>query len=412
MRLASPRTSIATAPHGRAPARAARGRYERLRAAYVVDETRLGFVITAIAGKLWEAAVVAAGMFYQVGWSLVLGFAISGAVQTLVSNRRMREMLGRNGPRQIALATVFGAASSSCSYASAAVSRAMFAKGAALVPSLAFLFASTNLVIELGVLMWVLLAWQFAAAEWLGGVVLVVVMSLLVRATYPTRLIEAAREHARDAEPGMDHDMTVDGVTWRDRVRDPRFPVVLAQHFAMDWSMVWGDLAIGFGVAGLLAVFVPEGVWSALFFSHAPVWTQTVGGALIGPLVAIVTFVCSIGNVPMAAVLWSGGAGFAGVIAFIYADLIVLPLLDVYRKYYGIKMAAYIAAVFYVTMGASAIAVDVAFRALHIVPPTAPPAMRMHFAFDYTFWLDVAFGALALWLAVVNRRNPMEHGCH
>jgi uncharacterized membrane protein YraQ (UPF0718 family) len=364
--------------------------------------------------KLWEALVLAAGMFWQVGWSLVLGFAISGAIQTLVSNRRMRDLLGRDGLKEIALATAFGAASSSCSYASAAVSRSMFAKGAALIPSLAFLFSSTNLVVELGVVLWLLIGWQFTLAEWVGGLVLVAVMSLLVKVTYPRALVERARSHAANAQAGMDHDMVVDGATWLDKVRNPEFRVIMAQHFAMDWSMLWFDLVLGFLIAGLLAAFVPDAFWHALFLSGAPVWVQTLAGGFLGPLIAIFTFVCSIGNVPMAAIFWAGGIGFGGVLAFLYADLIVLPLLDVYRKYYGLAMACYIGGIFYVTMAVSAILVDVAFHALHLVPAPNPHirAMLVNFSFDYTFWLNLAFGALAAWLAYLNARNPMQHSCH
>jgi len=342
----------------------------------------------------------------------VLGFAISGAIQTLVSNGRMRELLGRDGPKEIALATVFGAASSSCSYASAAVTRSMFAKGAALIPSLAFLFASTNLVIELGIVLWLLMAWQFTLAEWIGGIVLIAIMSGLVRLTYPKELVERARERATQAEPGMDHDMTVAGGTWWAKVRNPQFPVIMAQHFAMDWSMLWFDLVLGFLIAGFLAEFVPRGLWHALFLGTAPAWIQTVGGGFIGPLIAVVTFVCSIGNVPMAAILWSGGISFSGVLAFLYADLIVLPLLDVYRKYYGIKMAVYIGVVFYVTMALGAIVMDLVFNALHLVPRplTNVKEMLVHFSIDYTFWLNLVFGGIAAWLVFLNWRNPMDHG--
>ncbi|GAC1399623.1 MAG: permease [Vulcanimicrobiaceae bacterium] len=363
--------------------------------------------------KVFEALTLSAGMFWDVGWSLVLGFAISGAIQTLVSNSRMRALLGRDGPKEIAIATIFGAASSSCSYASAAVTRSIFAKGAALVPSLAFLFSSTNLVIELGIVLWLLMAWQFTLAEWIGGIVLVGIMSVLVKLTYPRKLVEEARERAKAAEAGMDHDMTVEGTGWLAKIRNPQFPIVMAQHFAMDWSMLWVDLVLGFLIAGALASFVPSGVWHVLFLGNAPEWVQTIGGAFIGPLIAIVTFVCSIGNVPMAAILWSGGIGFSGVLAFLYADLIVLPLLDVYRKYYGLRMAAYIGGIFYVTMAASAIVMEVAFKALHLVPKATPnaAAMLVHFKIDYTFWLNVVFGALAAYFVYLNWRNPM-HGSH
>ena len=368
--------------------------------------------MSAFVAKIGQALLLSGSMFWDVGWSLVLGFAISGAVQTLVSNRRMRELLGRNGAREVAIATAFGAASSSCSYASAAVTRSLFSKGAALVPSLAFLFSSTNLVIELGIVLWLLMGWQFTLAEWLGGIVLILIMSVLVRLTYPKSLVEAARERARAAEPGMDHDMTVEGETWRAKIRNPRFAIVMAQHFAMDWSMLWIDLVLGFLIAGFLATFVPSGVWHALFLGDAPAWLRTTAGGFIGPLIAVVTFVCSIGNVPMAAILWGGGIGFSGVLAFLYADLIVLPLLDVYRKYYGWKMAAYIGGIFYLTMALSAIVMAFAFEALHLVPRANQHIAQMlvRFSFDYTFWLNVGFGAVAAWLAYLNFRHPMDHG--
>ena len=263
-------------------------------------------------------------------------------------------------------------------------------------------------------MLWLLMAWQFTLAEWIGGIVLILIMTVLVKLTYPTALVERAREHATHVEGGMDHDMTVAGATWWEKVRDPQFPVIMAQHFAMDWSMLWFDLVLGFLIAGCLSAFVPNGVWHALFLADAPSWIQSVAGGFIGPLIAVITFVCSIGNVPMAAILWSGGISFSGVLAFLYADLIVLPLLDVYRKYYGLKMAAYIGAIFYLTMALSAIIMDVAFNALHLVPRANPniTAMLTHFSINYTFWLNLIFGALAAWLGYLNWRNPMDHGDH
>ncbi len=363
---------------------------------------------------IWNAIVIAAGMAWQVGWSLILGFTLSGLVQAVVSKDRMQSALGRDGAREVALATAYGAASSSCSYAAAALSKSLFKKGAGLLPSLAFLFSSTNLVIELGLILYFLMGWQFTAGEWIGGIVLVLVMSLLVKATYPTALVEFARKRL-DETSGHEHgDNAVEGDTLWQRLRNPQTIVVVAQNAAMDWAMLWKDLLAGFLIAGALAAFVPDRVWSTVFLQHGSPALQTVAGAAIGPLVAVITFVCSIGNVPMAAVLWAGGAGFGAVLAFLYGDLIVLPLLDVYRKYYGWKMAAYIGIVFYVTMVVAAIVVDVAFNALHLVPahPAAPPAIASLFRFNYTFWLNCIFGALAIWLWTVNRKNPMEHGCH
>jgi uncharacterized membrane protein YraQ (UPF0718 family) len=366
--------------------------------------------------QLWQTLVLAAGMFWQVGWSLVLGFVLSGAVQAFVSKEAMQRQLGRDGPREIGLATLYGAASSSCSYASAALSKTLFKKGAALIPSLAFLFSSTNLVIELGIVLFILMGWQFTAAEWAGGIVLVLTMTVLVRLTYPKRLVEEARAHVESGAHGHDHgDETIPGTLWQ-KLRDPRTPVLVSQNVAMDASMLWQDLVLGFLIAGALAEFVPDGVWAALFVHGAPPAVQTLANAFIGPLIAVISFVCSIGNVPMAAILWSSGISFGGVLAFLYADLIVLPLLDVYRRYYGWRMAAYIGLVFYATMVIAALVMDGLFHAFHLVP-SPNPAARMElttFSFNYTFWLNVAFGALAVYVWILNRRHPMHHAhdCH
>ena len=364
--------------------------------------------------KVGEALLLALGMMWQVGWSLVLGFTLSGLVQAVVSKTQMQRLLGRDGLREIAIATGFGAASSSCSYASAAMSKTLFKKGAALIPSLAFLFSSTNLVIELGIILWLLMGWQFTAAEWIGGIVLVAIMTVLVKLTYPKALVEEARAHV-DETGGHDHGSAEgDGRTIVQRLRDPAVRVYVAQNAAMDFSMLWKDLFGGFLIAGALGAFVPDGAWKTLFLNGAAPGVQLVGNAIIGPLIAIVSFVCSIGNVPMAAILWASGISFGGVLAFLYADLIVLPLLDIYRKYYGWKMMLYIFGVFFATMVLSAIVMDLAFSALHAVPKPNPNIRHdlTIFAFNYTFYLNVAFGALALYLWRVNQKHPMEHGLH
>ena len=368
----------------------------------------------SILARAGEALLIAFGMFWQVGWSLVLGFALSGLVQALVTNRRMREELGRDGVREIALATAYGAASSSCSYAAAALSKTIFKKGAAFIPSLAFLFASTNLVIELGIVLWILMGWQFALAEWLGGVVLIVLMSGLVKATYPGGLVEEARAHIERGESGHDHDAVVEGATLGAKLRNPRLPVVVAQHFVMDWSMLQTDLLLGFGIAGALAAFVPDGFWHTLFLQGAPAGVRIPADALIGPLVAVFTFVCSIGNVPMAAILWAGGVSFGGVLAFLYADLIVLPLHDVYRRYYGWRMATYIGVAFFATMALAAMLMDVFFSGLGLVPAPNPNVRTalVSFGIDGTFWLNVGAVLLAGWFVVLARRNPMHHHHH
>jgi uncharacterized protein len=364
--------------------------------------------------QIGQALLMALGMFWKVGWSLVLGFVISAVLQAVVSKAGMQKALGRSGIREVALATVFGAASSSCSYASAAVSRTLFKKGAALIPALAFLFASTNLVAELGIVLYLLMGWQFTAAEWIGGVVLVVIMAAVVSLTYPKRLIEEARHHP-EGGGGHDHgDMTAPGDTLWAKLSGRQGRIMIAQNFAMDWGMLWKDLALGFLIAGALSIFVPDGAWQTLFVTHASPWVQVPANALIGPLVAVISFVCSIGNVPMAAVLWGAGISFGGVLAFLYADLIVLPLLDVYRRYYGWKMAAYIGTVFYATMVLAALAMDVVFNTAGWIPARNPNirAEMTHFDLDYTFWLNIVFGAFAAFLFWTARRNPMAHAHH
>jgi uncharacterized membrane protein YraQ (UPF0718 family) len=363
-----------------------------------------------------QALLLAAGMFWQVGWSLVLGFGISAVLQAVVSKDAMTRALGRDGVREIALATAAGAASSSCSYASAAVGRTMFKRGAALVPTLAFAFASTNLVVELGIVLFLLLGWQFMAGEWIGGIVLIGIMAGLVRLTYPKHLVEQARHHPEAHGGGHEHGAMggQGGSAWSNLARRDTW-VTVAQNFVMDWSMLWKDLLLGFLIAGALSAFVPQGIWQALFVKGASPWIQVPANALLGPVVAVLSFVCSIGNVPMAAVLWGAGVSFGGVLAFLYADLIVLPLLDVYRRYYGWKMAAYIAAVFYATMVVSAVIMDVAFNALGWIPASRPDmhATMVHFAFNYTFWLNLVFGIAAIVLFALSRRQPMQaaHCC-
>jgi uncharacterized membrane protein YraQ (UPF0718 family) len=366
--------------------------------------------------RIGEALLIALGMAWQVGWSLILGFVLSAAVQALVSKERMQRLLGRDGIREIALATGFGVASSSCSYAAAAMSKTLFVKGAAFIPSLAFLFSSTNLVIELGIILWLLLGWQFTAAEWIGGLLLIAIMAVLVKLTAPRALVEEARRHAEGASGGgHDHgSMEAAGDTPWQRLRDPRIRIAIAGNFAMDVSMLWKDLLAGFLIAGVLAVFVSDHAWKNLFIVGAPPALQLVANAVVGALIAVITFVCSIGNVPMAAILWASGISFGGVLAFLYADLIVIPLLDVYRRYYGVRMMLYMAVVFFVTMVAAAVVMDLTFTAAHLVPVPDPNvrARLTMFSFNYTFWLNLIFGALAVYLWILDARHPMDHGHH
>ena len=358
-----------------------------------------------------DAALMTLGMAWQTAWSLILGFTLSAFLQATVSSDDMRRAFGKDGAREIALASIAGAASSSCSYASAAITRTLFKKGAALATSLAFLFASTNLVLELGLILLVLLGWKFMLGQWIGGLVLIVVMSVVVKLTAPRDLIDAARAYKETTQGHQHMAMQADGDTWLARAKNPKTQIYLAQSFAMEWSMLWKDLAIGFAVGGLVSAFVPDAVWQAVFLKGASPWLAIPVDAVLGPIIAIVTFVCSVGNIPLAAILWAGGASFAGVLSFIYADLIVLPLLDTYRRYFGWRMAAYLFAVLFTTMVIAGIIVNVGFAAAGLVPAPDPGvrAHITHFGLNYTFWLNLAFGAWALYLFWVNHRHPMDH---
>jgi uncharacterized membrane protein YraQ (UPF0718 family) len=371
-------------------------------------------ILEAIGQSLLEAA----GMAWQVLWSLVLGFLISGMIQAYVSRARMSQALGKASIKEIALASGFGAASSSCSYAAIAAAKSMFKRGAHLIPALAFMFASTNLVIELGLVLWQLMGWQFALAEWLGGIVLIALMSLLVKLTYPKRVVEEGRAHDDRGVHAMEHgDMLTPGRTLWQKLRSGQGWVFVAQYVRMDWSMIWKDMIGGFLIAGFIAVLVPNAVWHTLFLENAPVPLRMVGNAVVGPVIAVLSFVCSIGNVPLAAVLFTGGISFGGAIAFLYADLIVLPILNIYRKYYGWKLTAYITAVLFVTMALTGILIDLLFSGLDRLFPAAQfiPAPNPHllqhattFSLDYTAVLNIlALGVVAV-LVYINIKHPMS----
>ncbi len=379
-------------------------------------------ILEAIGQSLLEAA----GMAWQVLWSLALGFLISGMIQAYVSRARMSQALGKASVKEIALAAGFGAASSSCSYAAIAAAKSMFKRGAHLIPALAFMFASTNLVIELGLVLWQLMGWQFALAEWLGGVVLIALMSLLVKLTYPKRVVEEGRAHDDRGVNAMEHgDMLAPGRTLWQKLRSGQGWVFVAQYVRMDWSMIWKDMIGGFLIAGFIAVLVPNAVWHTLFLENAPAPLRLLGNAVVGPVIAVLSFVCSIGNVPLAAVLFTGGISFGGAIAFLYADLIVLPILNIYRKYYGWKLTAYITAVLFVTMALTGILIDLLFSGLDRLFPAAQfiPAPNPHllqhvttFSWDYTAVLNMLALIVVAILMYINIKHPMpmhqDHSGH
>ena len=353
-------------------------------------------------------------MAYEVWWALVLGFAVSAIVQAWVPRAAIERRLAGEGAREAAWATGLGAASSSCSYAAIAIAKSLFQKGASARAALAFQFASTNLVWELGLVLWVLIGWRFALAEFVGGIVLIAIMWLLTRLFVSERAEDAARRHAQTADTGHEHHMAAsDEISWRARLKSSEAWSDVAHNFRGDWQMLYREILVGFLLAGFIGLVHPS-VFNALFLHSAPDWVRIPENALIGPLIAVLSFVCSVGNVPLAAVLWSGGISFAGVIAFIFADLIVLPIIAIYRKYYGTAFALRITALMLTTMVAAALVVDGLFSFAGIVPTTRPTTSdvfaRIHLDYNLAFNI-LAVGIFVALFGLTIRRGVKDPMC-
>jgi uncharacterized membrane protein YraQ (UPF0718 family)/YHS domain-containing protein len=353
-------------------------------------------------------------MAWEVWWALVFGFAISGIVQAWVPRERIEKSLSGSGPKPVALATGLGAASSSCSYAAIAIAKSLFQKGASATTTLAFQFASTNLVWELGLVLWVLIGWQFTLAEYVGGLVMIVLMAVLLRVFVSPRLETQAREHALEADTGHQHHMASEELSWRARLTSASGWSDVAHNFRADWQMVWKEITIGFFLAGFIAQ-LGNGFFNGLFLKHTGGVLGAVENVLVGPTIAVLSFVCSVGNVPLAAVLWSGGISFAGVLAFLFADLIVLPIIAIYRKYYGTRYALRIVALMFVTMVVAALIVDVLFNVAGPIPTGPRPSRGDIFGaitVNYKLVLNVLglvlFGAL---LRLTARRGATDPMC-
>jgi uncharacterized protein len=358
-------------------------------------------IVFALAHALWMAFA----MFWEILWPLILGFALSGLVQAVVSKSEMSRLLPDDSPKSLAIATGLGAASSSCSYAAVALARSIFRKGADFTAAMAFELASTNLVAELSIILIVLMGWQFALAEFTGGPLMVAIMAVLFRIFLSRRLVREAREQADKGIKGImeghaEMDMSVEkGSLWQ-RITSREGITATSHYFVMDWAAVWKDIAGGLLIAGALAAWVPPDFWKRFFLTSHPV-AATVWGPIVGPMVSVLSFVCSVGNIPLAAVLWNGGISFGGVIAFIYADLIVLPIIDIYRKYYGWKITALIVVVFYVAMVVAALVVEFVFQFLGLVPHhRSAEIVETSISFNHTTVLNIVFLAIALFLVV------------
>ncbi|MGZ5313335.1 MAG: permease [Solirubrobacterales bacterium] len=365
--------------------------------------------------KVGEGLANAGMMAWEVWWALVLGFAISAIVQAWVPRERIQAALAGEGFAPVAKATGLGAASSSCSYAAIAIARSLFAKGASAASALAFQFASTNLVWELGLVLWILIGWQFTLAEFVGGIVMIVLMTVILRALVSRRLEQEAREHAQQAAGGHEHDhgAAAGGASLRERISSRGAWSDVAVNFRMDWGMLWKEITIGFLLAGFIGL-LGDDFFNALFVTDAPPALRTIENVIAGPLIAVLSFVCSIGNVPLAAVLWSGGISFAGVMAFIFADLIVLPIVIAYRKYYGWAFALRITALMLVTMIAAALIVDGLFSLVDLIPETRPGRDEIFSSIELNYKALLNAVALVVFVALfwLRPRGDSAHAGH
>ena len=358
--------------------------------------------LNEIGRALWMGAV----MGWQMLWALILGFGLSAVVQATVSREKVAKLMPDGGPRSIAIAAGLGAASSSCSYAAVAIARTLFRKGADFRAAMAFEFASTNLVFELGLSLIVLLGWRFAAAEFVGGPIMIVLLVVLLNLLFGKRLVEAARVQAERGLLGRMEghaamDMAAAGDTWLERLRSPGALTDVSSIFVMEWAAVLPDILLGLVLSGYIAAWVPAAFWQRFFLVGHPALAHW-WGPLAGPLVALVSFVCSVGNVPLAAVLWQHGLSFGGVIAFLFGDLIILPIVNIHRKYYGWRAALTLLALFYAAMASAALAVEWIFLALHLTPLAhmTGMAMEMSVRWNHTAVLNIVFltmAAVLLW---------------
>lgn len=362
-----------------------------------------------VLSALGHALALAGSMTWEILWALIVGFALSAVVQAVVKRSTIVALMGDDRPRTLALSAGLGAASSSCSYAAVALARSLFRKGADFTAAMAFEIGSTNLVVELGIILTLLMGWQFTAAEFVGGPLMIVVLAVLFRLFVRSRLVDAAREQAErgiagsmEGHAAMDMSIKGDssggeGSLWR-RLLSPAGFTSVSHVFVMEWVAILRDLVLGLLIAGAVAAWVPERFWQSFFLVDHPVWSA-LWGPIVGPVVAIASFVCSIGNVPLAAVLWNGGISFGGVIAFIYADLLILPILNIYRKYYGTRMMLTLLGTFYAAMVAAGYLVELIFGTTGLIPTQRnATVLEASISWNYTTWLNIVFLVLAVTL--------------
>jgi hypothetical protein len=355
----------------------------------------------SVLSGIGHALSLAASMTWEILWALILGFALAAVVQAVVRKSEVVKLLGDDRPRTLAIASGLGVASSSCSYAAVALARSLFRKGASFTAAMAFEIASTNLVVELGIILALLIAWQFTVAEFVGGPIMIVLLAVAFRLFLRQRLLESAREQAdrglagsMEGHAAMDMSIQTSGPIWR-RLRSPGASTAVSHIFVMEWAAVIRDIAIGLLIAGAIGAWVPDSFWRHFFLTAHPLAAK-LWGPIIGPIVSMLSFVCSIGNVPLAGVLWNGGISFGGVVAFIFADLIILPILNIYRKYYGTRMMLFILGTFYATMVLAGYTIEFLFGALGLIPSARHAKVEeTSITLNYTSVLNIVFLALA-----------------
>ncbi|MDQ6713700.1 MAG: permease [Candidatus Dormibacteraeota bacterium] len=369
-----------------------------------------------IFGPIADSLRMAFFMFWDTLWPLIFGFGLSGVVQAFVSRSQMQRIMGDHRPRTLAIASIFGAASSSCSYAASAMSKSLFQKGADFTTAMVFMLASTNLVIELGLVLWILIGWQFALSEYVGGIIMIGLLALAARFVFPAVVVTRARQHlvehssaaARADQPNA---LAETPVPLTRRLQSPAAWADAASYTMADLVMLRKEMVIGYLVAGFLAVLVPNSLWNAIFFHGHGILTS-IENVIVGPLIAILSFVCSIGNVPLAAALWKGGISFGGVVSFIFADLITLPLLLIYRRFYGWRMALRILAIFWLVMAVAGLATEYLFKAFGLVPAAHPAeVVQPSFQWNYTTYLNILFlGVFAVLFWLYRNRQRLGGG--
>ena len=364
--------------------------------------------------KQWgEAAYTTTGFFWMALWAFILGYIISSMIQIFVTEKRMQKTMGENEGKSVLLGTFFGFISSSCSFSALAGTKSIFKKGASFVSSIAFLLASTNLVIELGIIISIFLGWQFVVGEYVGGILLIGISWILIRLINPKKLIEKARKNLENED-----DDEMDGSKdWKKQIKNEDSWARVAKKYKMEWQMVWKDVTVGFTVAGITAAFVPDSFFQTLFINSGQgntdfTFLEILEHIVVGPVAAFLTFIGSMGNIPLAALLFGKGVSFAGVMAFIFSDLVVFPVLRINAKYYGWKMSLFILFLLFTALIGTSLTLHYGFDLLGILPDPSQVKVqdKEHFKIDYTFFLNVAFLIISAYLVYLGffKRKDVE----